>query len=806
MSVPNQTPYNIYTANGLTTVFAYEFYLISASDIQVTINGNEVTSGYTVSGVGNTGGGEVTFLTAPANGSTVIFERVTPTYRLTDYQDNGDLLADTVNKDFDRLWMAIQRAFIYLGVALTRPLFGGGPFNANGYRIANLADPVNDQDAATKKYVIENGNTNLARTLRVPESHVEELPPVSARRDSLFGWNSSGKPVPIFSMTDTADLALKLASNLVGLGASLSGLEYGGTVQDAIKFITPFMFKGLVIDDDWALAIVAADTIAATLGLPLIGFDQTFSVRSLSLISDHIEGIGFVPVAGYTGAGPIFKINQVTGNLYFKGSCKGFTSVGAKFIRGNYSGIPQLTLDACEFSNNGSLLRTTCVNAVNTASDFVIPVVDASGFIVGNYIWIGDSKCMIAGISGNTITLVNNGSAPTLYSGGTGTGSYKAGQFFTRDGDGKNGATIGEGGTEQGWGISIQNGIRLMNNGWFGLFQYVRAKAGTVSIKGKVEGGGNGYCGMGLSYVQGGEISGFTFYENGNNGLDIFETTGDLSISDGLCYGNGVDGVFACGNGTGPKISRIKSRNNFRIGILAYGRTVSPAGFNITDSECTDNGLYDVCYTGVRSFNFAANTIGGASTSLKIEGRNGLLNPDSVTVSENNFAKESLIEDINANIGGYNDGGSSGAISVLNNRYNGRNPKHTISNFNRSQSRFVPVGRVSFTSSYTAAAGATISVPLVFYKPNATSNIDVLGGQVEIQICSNPSLLTIGTVTSAVRTAGVELNNGATTNGKILAMAAFGTLSYNFTLTTAGTVYLNVRSPYGDGVIQLTWT
>lgn len=806
MSVPNQTPYNIYTANGLTTVFAYEFYLISASDIQVTINGNEVTSGYTVSGVGNTGGGEVTFLTAPANGSTVIFERVTPTYRLTDYQDNGDLLADTVNKDFDRLWMAIQRAFIYLGVALTRPLFGGGPFNANGYRIANLADPVNDQDAATKKYVIENGNTNLARTLRVPESHVEELPPVSARRDSLFGWNSSGKPVPIFSMTDTADLALKLASNLVGLGASLSGLEYGGTVQDAIKFITPFMFKGLVIDDDWALAIVAADTIAATLGLPLIGFDQTFSVRSLSLISDHIEGIGFVPVAGYTGAGPIFKINQVTGKLYFKGSCKGFTSVGAKFIRGDYSGIPQLTLDACEFSDNGSLLRTTCVNAVNTASDFVIQVVDAAGFVVGNYIWIGDSKCMIAGISGNTITLVNNGSSPTLYSGGTGTGNYKAGQFFTRNGDGKNGLTIGEGGTEAGWGISIQNGIRLMNNGWFGLFHYVKAKGGTVSIKGKVEGGNNGYCAMGLAYVQGGEISGFTFYENGNNGLDIFETTGDLSISDGLCYGNGVDGIFACGNGTGPKITRVKSRNNFRIGILAYGRTASPTGFNIIDCECTDNGLYDVCYTGVRSLNFAANTIGGASTALKIEGRNGLLNPDGVTVSENNFAKESSIEDINANIGGYNDGGSSGAISVLNNRYNGRNQKHTISNFNRSQSRFVPVGRLSFTSSYTAAAGATISVPLVFYKPNAKSNIDVLGGQVEIQICSNPSLLTIGTVTSALRTAGIELSNGATTNGKILAMAAFGTLSYNFTLTTAGTVYLNVRSPYGDGVIQLTWT
>ncbi|HDK7039428.1 TPA: phage tail protein, partial [Klebsiella pneumoniae] len=188
MSVPNQTPYNIYTANGLTTVFAYEFYLISASDIQVTINGNEVTSGYTVSGVGNTGGGEVTFLTAPANGSTVIFERVTPTYRLTDYQDNGDLLADTVNKDFDRIWMAIQRAFIDLGLALTRPLFGG-PFNAKGYRIANLADPVNAQDAATKNYVIEHGKSNLARTLRVPEQSVAILPTLALRKNKLLAFN-----------------------------------------------------------------------------------------------------------------------------------------------------------------------------------------------------------------------------------------------------------------------------------------------------------------------------------------------------------------------------------------------------------------------------------------------------------------------------------------------------------------------------------------------------------------------------------------------------------------------------------------
>lgn len=222
MSVPNQTPYNIYTANGLTTVFTYEFYIISASDLQVSLNGSVVTNGYTVAGAGNKEGGDITFLTPPASGAVVMLERVVPTYRLTDYQDNGDLLADTVNKDFDRIWMAIQRVFIDLGFALTRPFFGGS-FNAKGYRIENLADPVNDQDATTKKFVIENGKTNLARTLRVPESTVALLPSIEERKNSLLGWNSQGNPIPIFAMTDTADLALRLSDSN---GSHLVGYRY----------------------------------------------------------------------------------------------------------------------------------------------------------------------------------------------------------------------------------------------------------------------------------------------------------------------------------------------------------------------------------------------------------------------------------------------------------------------------------------------------------------------------------------------------------------------------------------------------
>ncbi|MFT4463863.1 MAG: phage tail fiber protein [Sodalis sp. (in: enterobacteria)] len=177
MSVPNQTPYVIYTANGLTTVFPFEFYIISAADLQVMVNGVEVNTGYTVTGTGNLGGGNVTFLTPPATGATVMLERVVPTTRLTDYQDNGDMLADTVNKDFDRLWMAIQRSFIQIDLVMRRPLTGL-PFNAEGYRISRLGSPLDSQDAATKGYsdtLHEKSNRYADELNSKTNQHVEEL-------------------------------------------------------------------------------------------------------------------------------------------------------------------------------------------------------------------------------------------------------------------------------------------------------------------------------------------------------------------------------------------------------------------------------------------------------------------------------------------------------------------------------------------------------------------------------------------------------------------------------------------------------
>ncbi|ENU2607748.1 phage tail fiber protein [Enterobacter hormaechei] len=262
MSVPNQTPYIIYNANGLTTVFPFEFYIINSGDIQVTINGTVITSGYTVSGVGNIGGGDVIFITPPASGSVVMLERVVPMYRLTDYQDNGDLLADTVNKDFDRLWMAIQRYGIHLGLALRRPLFGG-PFDAEGYRIEKLADPVNAQDAVTKKYL---ESVSLARVLRVPEASVGLVPSLDLRRNKLLAFNNSGDPIPVLPESGSAsDVMIELAKPT---GSSHIGYQYPAdgsvprTVEDKLgDFVSVLDFgaKGDGVIDD---SIAFRDAIA----------------------------------------------------------------------------------------------------------------------------------------------------------------------------------------------------------------------------------------------------------------------------------------------------------------------------------------------------------------------------------------------------------------------------------------------------------------------------------------------------------------------------------------------------------------
>lgn len=159
MTVPVQTPTITYIANGATAgPFAFPFKIMQADDLQIFLNGTRQTSGFTVTGIGNDSGGDVTFGSIPAAGTTILIKRYIPLERvLFDYQTNGDLLAKTINNDFDRIWMALQDVGYYVGngdPATARALLlgdgdvsGSGSYRALQNKIQDLADPVNSQDA-----------------------------------------------------------------------------------------------------------------------------------------------------------------------------------------------------------------------------------------------------------------------------------------------------------------------------------------------------------------------------------------------------------------------------------------------------------------------------------------------------------------------------------------------------------------------------------------------------------------------------------------------------------------------------------
>ena len=111
ISVGDLTPRNQYTATSGQTVFAYSFPIFVDSDLKV-YNGSTLltlTTQYTVSGAATDNGGNVTLGSGATAGDIITIYRDMPVARTSDYQTNGDLRAETLNDDLDKLAMMIQQ-------------------------------------------------------------------------------------------------------------------------------------------------------------------------------------------------------------------------------------------------------------------------------------------------------------------------------------------------------------------------------------------------------------------------------------------------------------------------------------------------------------------------------------------------------------------------------------------------------------------------------------------------------------------------------------------------------------------------
>lgn len=133
-----------YVGDGTDGPFTIPFSYIDSSHVAATVDG--VAAGFAW-----LTGGSVRLDAPAAGGALVEFRRTTPRDdRLVDFTDGSILLEADLDKSFlQQLYIAQE---VVDAVENSVTLASDGTYDAGGKRISNLADPVADQDAATKSY------------------------------------------------------------------------------------------------------------------------------------------------------------------------------------------------------------------------------------------------------------------------------------------------------------------------------------------------------------------------------------------------------------------------------------------------------------------------------------------------------------------------------------------------------------------------------------------------------------------------------------------------------------------------------
>lgn len=226
MTVSTEVSREEYTGNGVTTDFDYRFRVFSAADLVVSVADTTETitvltlnTDYTVTGAGSRTGGKVKLLSPLAFNWRISIERALPVTQETDIRNQGNFFPEVHEDAFDKLTMLIQQVWSYFGLALRKPTWLSKYYDALGNRIANLGNPINQQDAATKSYVDAGDAAGhqyvddlFKRTLRVPENNINQLPNASARRNMIPAFDNAGNAIVVLPQSGSAtDVMIKLA-------------------------------------------------------------------------------------------------------------------------------------------------------------------------------------------------------------------------------------------------------------------------------------------------------------------------------------------------------------------------------------------------------------------------------------------------------------------------------------------------------------------------------------------------------------------------------------------------------------------
>jgi hypothetical protein len=174
-----------YAGNGSQTVFPYTFKVFDQAELQVVLTSaggietiQTLTTHYTVSGVGQDAGGNVTMVAAPSAGSSLTIVRDVAFVQNTDLRNQGGFYPEVHERVFDRLTMQTQQLKRGVDSSLRLPVSAA---------------------------------VNISTVLPVPEAN------------KIIGWNGNGSGL---QNLDSATLA-----TIVAYGTARANLFSGNGVQ-----------------------------------------------------------------------------------------------------------------------------------------------------------------------------------------------------------------------------------------------------------------------------------------------------------------------------------------------------------------------------------------------------------------------------------------------------------------------------------------------------------------------------------------------------------------------------------------------
>ena len=214
-----------YTGNGNTTNFSITFDYLDSTHIVCTVDGTSTS--FTLS----SGGTVATISPAPANGAAIRFTRTTSqSARLTDYQAGSVLKEEDLDTDSKQAFFMSQESLDDVGTKMGQST-ANFQFDAQNKRITNVANPVDNQDAATKHY-LENTWLSAAdkATLNSVNSNISNINAVNSNASNINSAVSNATNINtvatnISSVTTVATDIAKVITVANDLNETVSEIE-----------------------------------------------------------------------------------------------------------------------------------------------------------------------------------------------------------------------------------------------------------------------------------------------------------------------------------------------------------------------------------------------------------------------------------------------------------------------------------------------------------------------------------------------------------------------------------------------------